>query len=727
MRVSPVNPFKTYSFKRAPLPDEKPYIKNDMKEAKSYLGINDLALIMHGSSFPISKNDLFIGSPINKKAEEVNEFLEMFGFDSVQLGPPGLLQRDDFSPYVSSIKSRNYLFADMEKLTTSDYGKLLSQKDINKYINKEYINNSEETDFNSAFKAYDNLFETAYDNMQKGVKTNSEDVIDLFIDFNLFKKEQKSWLDTDSMFDVLEKVYTTDDFESWNDIDRNLITYLKDEKHPKYEEAQNRKKEIINNFDKEIELYKFKQFIVKKQEKEFAKKTDKLKYKSDAIIGFAPKDVWANQEAFLKNYRIGCPYGGEGKSYFYTSWGNNQIWDIPFVNPKKLFEADGSIGIGGKLIQDKFRSLLENHQSIRIDHVLGLVDPWVYDKTRIKIEKDGDKIVHTTAHGANVSMFGKPNAYRIESYWSNEQKDMQYKINQDIEKMPDIDPDGNYKRVIHEILMPVIKEKGLKPSDLAWENLGTPTDVFNEVCYGNGNKRYNGDTREIIPGMSSLKSYRGQDEARNVPDNTFLIQSHDDEHTGKLLTNEFYNNNKNGSMNPLYLIGSLYPDYPENADENKGVRWENSRDFLIQKMQHDTDLRTKVKWQELFRFGKNIQVTFMDLFGLKERYNYAGTNNPQNWKLRLSEDYQDRYYKALERTKNDDGKDPSWWQHIPMNVPEIMERAVVSKAITEGNGLESVKDLANRLHHWAEVLYAPDESTSKKYDDSDQSHYYHGT
>ena len=100
----------------------------------------------------------------------------------------------------------------------------------------------------------------------------------------------------------------------------------------------------------------------------------------------------------------------------------------------------------------------------------------------------------------------------------------------------------------------------------------------------------------------------------------------------------------------------------------------------------------------------------MDFFGLSERYNYSGTNDARNWKLRLPLNYKENFYKTLERAKHDDRKDPSWWNHIAMNVPEILERAVISKALNEGKTKESVQNLADRLHHWAEVLYEPDDS-----------------
>lgn len=715
MKVSNITNFNLprLTFGRPIREDEKTDYHQTLEEGKKYLGIRNLAIILHGSSFPVAENDLYIGSPINNKAKEVNEFFKLHGFDSIQLGPPGLIQPKDPSPYESSIYSRNYLFTDMDELTKPSYAKILTPEDIKEITDKNYINNSNETDFVAAFAAYDKLFEKGLNNLFTKVKAGDEDAVRLNEQFTEFKNKNRDWLESDALFEVLSKTKGNDDFENWDDISQNLIKYLNDKDSPRHEEAVDFKHKLFASHSKDLELYSFKQFVVKKQEKEFSGFKDKLNYMSDSIIGFSPRDVWAHQEAFLKNYRIGCPYGGDGKAIWWSSWGENQLWDIPLVNPETLFNDDSSIGAGGKLIQEKFRSLLENHQNIRIDHVLGLVDPWVYDKTRLEIiyeDKWNDKgekytVKHNIAHGANISMFGKPNAYKIEGHWCEEQKNMQRIINEDIEKMPNIDPQGKYKRIIHEIILPLMDELGVNPNEAAWENLGSPTNTFNEVCYGQGGKRAEGDNRKIIPGMSSLKSYRGEDEARNVPDNTMLIQTHDDEGTGLLMTNNFYQEKKESVMNPFYLIGSLYPDYADTPNEEKGIEYKDSKKFLFNRLENDTDFRTLTKWQELMRYGRNLQYTFIDFFGLKERYNYSGTSNPKNWKLRLTKDYQEQYYKTLERAKHDDGKDPQWWNHIAMNMPEIIKRAVISKTMNEGKDIKEVKPLIDKLNHYEKVLY----------------------
>ena len=74
MKISPLTNFNITKnrsqpvFKRAPSPDiivdekgttEEQDNENTIRQAKNFLGIANLALILHQSSFPVKKNDLF--------------------------------------------------------------------------------------------------------------------------------------------------------------------------------------------------------------------------------------------------------------------------------------------------------------------------------------------------------------------------------------------------------------------------------------------------------------------------------------------------------------------------------------------------------------------------------------------------------------------------------------------------------------------------------------------
>src|SRR5574344_182419 len=308
MEVFSVQPFLV-SFGRAPKKEEQPLLERDINEAKKFLGIENQAMILHGSCFPVSDKDLFIGSPINEKANEVNKFFKMFGFDSIQLGPTGLLSEGENSPYSASSSSENYLFSDMERLTKADYGKILTENDIKNATDSEYIRTSDMTDFEKARESYELLFKKAYTNFI-GDKSSVSD--SLRKDFENFKLEKAEGLNSDAIYTILTNKFNSSDVSDWPKDYANLNLYKQDVKSPKHDFALKKLDEIMETNKEKIELYKFKQFIIEKQEKEFLKNNpSKLKYIADSPIGFSHQAVFAHPEAFLSHFRIGCPMGGK--------------------------------------------------------------------------------------------------------------------------------------------------------------------------------------------------------------------------------------------------------------------------------------------------------------------------------------------------------------------------------------------------------------------------------
>ena len=91
--------------------EEQDYKNNVIKPALDYLGVKEFAMILHGSSYPQSENDIKIGTPYGKVAAQLMPFELLHGFNSNQLGPTGeLTSKQKISPYESSVGSKNYLF-----------------------------------------------------------------------------------------------------------------------------------------------------------------------------------------------------------------------------------------------------------------------------------------------------------------------------------------------------------------------------------------------------------------------------------------------------------------------------------------------------------------------------------------------------------------------------------------------------------------------------------------
>lgn len=480
--------------------EEQDYKNNGIKPALDYLGIKEVAMILHGTSYPESRvsyaphinNDIGVGTPYGKVAAQLMPFELLHGFNSNQLGPIGELNsRQKFSPYESSVGAKNYLFIDFNKLTENEYAHLLQTSDITGIVSpvEKNDNNYAYSDFPEAFANYNHLINKAYSNFNSKLENGDSRALKMSKEFSQFMNNHPE-IETYALFNILKDMYGTGDFTKWKEIDRNLPQNLKNEDDYA---ARFRKEQLRLKTDSKYEEYCFAQYLLDKQIKENAdlRKKYGFKYISDMLVGFSPADEWAHQDLFLKDYRMGCPYGGP--------YGGIQKWNVPVLDPKKLFNPDGSLGSAGEYLKAKLEDALTNFDNVRIDHVLGLVDPFIYSK-----------------HGHRQG---------------------------NINDMSDIDPDKNYQKVLNKIILPTLEERGIDKNAPVWEDLVTDTPTFNRIYY-----QENG-----LSGITPLEYKKGED-YRNTK-NWFLVGSHDSDPAHKMIKKDWVRANE--AWNPMYLAGVL--------------------------------------------------------------------------------------------------------------------------------------------------------------------------
>lgn len=581
--------------------EEQDYRENALQPAFDYLGTEEVAMIVHGTSYPEKTQDLGVGSPYGKTAAKFIPFEILHGFNSNQLGPIGVIRdAQHISPYKSTVSTRNYLFTDLNDLTTDKYANVLSQSDIDSMIDYTDDNGKDYaySDFPEAFSNYKYLMKIANKNFKQKLANNDPMAQKLNEEFVQFKKEKGVDIYQDALFDVLTNEYKTMDFNKWSELDKNLIQELKNQ-NPK---AIDRYKKITTRSKDDFETYIFGQFILDKQIKENTKlrKDLNFKYISDLLVGFSKSDEWSHQDLFLKNWRMGCPNGGEY---------GPQLWNIPVLDPKKLFNDDGSLGDAGLYMKKKLDASLDNFENVRIDHALGLIDPYIYDKNSV----NGNDFSHFRAN--NISY------------------------------MPDIDPDGSYKKVLNKIILPTLAEHGIDKDYPVWEDLCTDTQTFNEIYH----------EKNHLPGITQLEYMR----AENSQDDGDwgLVGSHDSDPATKMIKKDWVKDHD--AWNIFYLAGFL-------NSNPKRAKYRDS--FCKQIAENDSD-RIKAKFAELFLTCKKIQISFADFFGIDKTYNEGGKENDTNWKLRLNKDYEDSYYKNLSSERP-----------TALNMPEILKIAVQAKA-----------------------------------------------
>jgi len=626
MRISSIN--SVVNFQRRPTKQEEPELKAVVNKAYDLMGVKERAVITHGSCFPASNRDTHIGSPYSQAAREYIKFLAMYGFNNNQLGPGGLLQADVNSPYKSSAFAQNRMFIDLAELTTDKYGNILSQRTYERITSDLKITdkNYTMTDFKKSKRVYDIALKEAYNNFKNNVEAKQPEALKLRLEYGEFLRKHNQRLLEEGVFQVLSKENGTDDYTTWlNDKDATLITDLRKGDVV----ADERFSEIYYSNVDEINQYKFEQFLITKQIKEHKQWRDEqgFKYINDLLVGCSKMDAWRYEDAFLDNWEMGA-YEGNGVS---------QRWHIPVIDPKKIFSnADYDLNVGGEFLKEKIDFALEFCENLRVDHVMGLVEPYLL----AKYAQDSDFITNPT-HIKNKD---------IEKYISELRNPEDYNQEYDLY--------WDYPKLIEKLVLPVFKKHGLDKNTAVWEDICSWPDRFKQVY-----------AQQELPKITNLDWAKASDMVSLEPNNWFILGSHDNmpvmkylKRTAKLNNGELVEyTRKQQPWSGKYLSEYLNQD---NSRENI----QEIRRMLEDLYNNDDKAIVRAKFSELMTTPK-FQISFDDLLGITDViYNVPGTSYDSNWRARITPDYLDKYYANLA------SDNPT-----ALNIPELLRNALQAK------------------------------------------------
>ncbi len=668
MRILGVD--NTISFQRRPKPEEEQGLQTAINHAYDVMGTQERIAITHGSCFPAMNRDTFIGSPYSKAAQEYSKFLMLYGFNGNQLGPGGELEIDRNgvypAPYSSSAFAKNRLFIDLEPLTTPKYGNILSKETFYKVTDRPVVDykNYDECDFNEAVKVYDIALSESYKNFRKNVQKGQPEAIKLSKEYEKFLDKHNERLTDEGIFKVISKYYGTDNFEEWeNSLDKDLIRELDSGN----KEAENRYDEILKFHKNEIEQYKFEQFIATKQIKENKEWRDGygFQYYSDLLVGCSQMDYWRCRDAFIDGYQLGAPQG---------DFNNPQIWHLPVLNPRKLFTADG-LGPAGQFLKDKLDYALEFSENIRIDHAMGLIEPYVIENASLVLDEQKNPKNNPYVNPVNGS-------YMSEMYSSDGQKLDDYK-NFSCDYVHENGYKTYHSNIMNKIVLPTLREHGIDSDEAVWEDVCSQPEAFRKVFYEDLN----------LPSITQTEWSKVQD---NPKRNWFILGSHDSIPAQKMIEREWTKNSD--AWNPLYLAGYLNMDGTRASERNR----------FCDKISEIDRERVNAKFAELLTAPK-FQISFADILGITDTlYNEAGTRNDTNWKERISSDYLDKYYENLA------SNNPT-----ALNIPEILKIALQAKIDmkivnsenpdrTRAELSKKYKPLLDELQKYADILKEPE-------------------
>lgn len=579
--------------------DEKS--KKTVRKALKVLGKKNLAFIMHSGSFPSAAGqNTGFGSAFSDGGHEFIEYLSGL-FDAVQLGPAGKTKSCDSSPYTGTIFSGNPLFIDLKELTTSKWGKILSNTTFEEIVQNNPNKNSNKTSYSYVYKKYEEALQEAWENFKSNADKKSEK------DFEIFKRENSFWLDKDALYEALSIEHGNDYWPLWNsETDKNLFNPQSIEQ--KMEFAK-RIEEIENKYSDEIDKYKFIQFIISSQSEDtrkFAKKHD-IKMIADRQVAFSDRDTWAYQSLFLDGWMLGCP-----PDYFSK---DGQAWGFPVMNPDRMYNSDGSLDEGGQLLKNLYKKMFrENPGGVRIDHIVGLIDPWVYKAgKKPKIEEGAGRLYSSPEH-PELSKFAIAKLEDLdETVTADKEKRVKTLTKEQIKA---------YGRLIEKIVIAAAEEEGLDKDAIVCEDLGTLTNPVASVMNQFGLQGMK--LTQFVEADKPDDPYR----CRNITKKCWaMVGTHDNEPIKMWADKNIHTHV--GYLHAKNLVDDLFTE-----SENK--------DDIIVKLTEDAEFLAQTKLVELFASNaENIQIFFTDYFNIYDVYNRPGTSGDANWSLRLPDNYKE--------------------------------------------------------------------------------------
>ena len=606
-----------------------------IQKALKTLDKKNFAFIIHGGSFPAANGEnTGFGSINSNGGREVIDFAKGI-FNAIQLGPAGKTKSCDSSPYTGTIFSGNPLFIDLKQLTTPEWNNILSVETYNSIVDGNPNKNINKTAYSYIYKKQNEALEEAWNNF----KSNGSP--ELKKEFEGYKLENDYWLDKDSLYEALSIEHGNDYWPLWNsETDKNLFNPKSNEEKIEYAKRIN---EISEKYSDAIDQYKFVQFVLNKQNektREYAKKAG-IKMIADRQVAFSDRDTWAYQSLFMEGWMLGCP-----PDYFSK---DGQAWGFPVMNPDRMYNDDGSLDEGGILLKNLYKKMFrENPGGVRIDHIVGLIDPWVYKAgKKPRIEQGAGRL------------YSSPEHPELKKYAIATLEDLDETLEADKEKRVKTlskDQIHRYGRLIEKIVIAAAEEEGLDKDAIVCEDLGTLTNPVAAVMkeYGLQGMRL---TQFVVPEKPE-HPYR----CRNIDARCWaMVGTHDNEPIA-MWADKMINTHE-GYLHVKNLVEDLFAEC-------------DNKDDIITHLTGDAEFLKQTKLVEIFASkAENIQIFFTDFFNIKDVYNRPGTSGDENWSLRLPDNFKEL---------------------TPINLAKILKLAIIArgKDFAEKNK-EVIDELSN--------------------------------
>ena len=223
--------------------------------------------------------------------------------------------------------------------------------------------------------------------------------------------------------------------------------------------------------------------------------------------------------------------------------------------------------------------------------------------------------------------------------------------------------DEEYANLFTKIIIPAAEKYGLNKSSLICEDLGDKNLPTQRVM-----KKLD---------LSGITLTQFDNRGSKAPErNVIMIGSHDNSSFLEYMEDLFNYKSKNDSKETGRFMRKT--NYLAEDTAPKGATKEEIKQYA-KELRTDKKKFLAASFTELFASpAKRIQIFFTDFWGIAKTYNRPGTTQG-NWALRLGENFEDDYYKAVS-----EGKAP--------NFADAIAKALRHRGLDKGNE-KLMKDL----------------------------------
>lgn len=627
--LSSKNKYTKTTFGRALKTQEKPDFISTAQQAIEQLGANGKKiLIVPDTCLPQSENNKTgVGNLSSRQSADFFDFANTyFHVNHIQLLPTGEIEpritkpeielaakenratKQFYCNYSSSSMSLGTHQADLELLTQPKWDSILSKEDLNivvkannapsDYVNYENvvgkeINQNGKTIFEES--PHNKALRKAFDNFKTSTDPKA---LELKEKFENYKKTEAERLESKALFGILAKEHGTYDWNEWNsELDKNLYA-----KGPDSNKVNERKVQLNKDYAKDIEFYKFQQFVADEHlaqgKKMLNDKGQKLIL--DCPIGFAKDEVWANQSAFKKYAYIGNP-----------------DWKLPALDYDKIHNPDGSLGEAGKLLEKKFEFSYKRADAVRFDVGWAYVKPLILHPVT---QSEAEKILPNLPHDeeaikehCGVEYFHEEGSQKLYTVQRYDLKDKIIKLAENTaKKIKGNDFDLN--NLTYEVAAGVKEFTAFN-----WANNQHP-----EVIEPFKGRNLIFSTEYMSDGWGSVDFFTNK--AQINPDNlTIGAANHDPLPLRQLAEGMGEHNQKSNHLKPLSEFLKISQE-----------KLNDSKEFA------------KAKFAELFTGAKNHMFFYMDVLGKKERFDSQEKNTSKNYRYKITDSFERNYHESLQ-------------------------------------------------------------------------------